>query len=121
MSTVSGTTLGAELRASFVPRLDRLGAHVGVGCFHHNAGCDGGQEIQTVFVSCSREAWVNEFGEPENVRRSFDVQSGQWRHSWEHAMPDGRVCCVGDIFERSSGRAWIIVRRFSAADAVEAA
>lgn len=121
MSTVSCNIVRAAIREALTPGLDRLGAHVGVNYFRHKVGYDGVEEIQTLFVSCSRAAWVEEFGEPENVSRFFDPHNGQWRHRWEQTLPDGRVCCEGDLFERSSGREWVIVRRFSAADSVEAA
>jgi hypothetical protein len=90
----------------------RLGGSVGVNyCCRDRRG--GVQEVQTVFLSCPREAWVENFGEPQHVRKHFDIRSGKWLRAWEQQLPDGPVCCVGQFFERSPGANWIIVRRLS--------
>jgi hypothetical protein len=117
MLSATLNTFAAELRESFQPRLRRLGANVGVSYCRHDAECDGVQEVQTLFVSCPREEWVAQFGEPQHVRQCFDPHAGRWRQDWEHALADGRIRCVGDMFTRSSGRDWVIVRRLEAIDA----
>lgn len=116
MLTASYSTFGTDLRESFTPKLRRLGANVGVSYCCRDAAHDGVQEVQTLFVSCPREEWVAQFGEPERVRKCFDPQTGRWRQDWEHSLPDGRIRCVGDFFMRSSSCAWVIVRKLEAVD-----
>jgi hypothetical protein len=105
--------LGKDLHRFFLQTFRRLGASVGVNYLCRDA-CSGGiREVQTMFVSCPREAWVAEFGELEQVHRHFDSTSGKWLRSWEHQSIEGPVQCVGQFFERSPGSNWIIVKQVS--------
>jgi hypothetical protein len=104
----------AEERHAFpLPALRRLGGSLGVTYCCHDERQGGIQEIQTVFVSCPRAAWVAEFGEPQRLSEHFELASGKWIWSWEHQLPQGRIRCVGQFFRRSATCDWIIVRRFS--------
>jgi hypothetical protein len=91
----------------------RLGASLGVNYCCRDAGSGDIREVQTMFVSCPREAWVAEFGEPEQVRKHFDSSSGRWLRSWEHRRAKGPVRCVGQLFERSPGKKWVVVKQVS--------
>jgi hypothetical protein len=93
--------------------LRRLGGSVGVNyCCHDGHG--GIQEVQAVFVSCSREAWVGAFGKPRRIRRHFDPVNGRWLSTWEHQLLEGSVRFLGYSFERSPGSHWVVVKQLRA-------
>jgi hypothetical protein len=104
-----------NLHDCFLQGLRRLGGSVGVNYCRCGAPCEGVRDVQAVFVSCPRDAWVREFGEPQGVQRRFDSATGKWIWSWEQQMSDGPARCVGQFFERCPGNDWIIVRQFSVA------
>lgn len=106
-------TTAEERHAFLVPALRRLGGSMGVNYCCHDDHRGGIQEIQTVFVSCPRAAWVEEFGEPQRLCERFDFTTNKWTWSWEHQLPQGRIRCVGHFFRRSATTDWIIVRQFS--------
>jgi len=105
--------IAEEFHAFLVPALRRLGGSMGVNYCCHDGHRGRVQEIQTVFVSCPRAAWVEEFGEPQRLCEHFDFTSNKWAWSWEHQLPQGRIRCVGQFFRRSATTDWIIVRQFS--------
>lgn len=104
--------LATEHRPAYLlPALRRLGASTGVNYCRHD-DCGGGiQEVQAVFVSCPRDAWVREFGEPQHLSTYFDGTSGRWISRWEHELPQGRIGCLGQFFRRESD--WIVVRQLT--------
>jgi hypothetical protein len=108
--------LGAMNRGldNFVRQMfHRLGASRRVNYCCRDPRGGGIREVQAVFVSCPRQAWVAEFGEPQHVRRQFDAATGGWLRSWEHPSTDGPVCCVGQLFDRSPGTEWVVVSQVS--------
>jgi len=98
-------------RDSFLEVLRRLGGSVGVRYCCREGRNDGIQEVQAVFVSCSREAWVREFGEPQHVDKDYDSTSGRWLWTWEQQMDDGPVRCIGQFFRRPPGIDWVVVKQ----------
>jgi hypothetical protein len=113
MPATIGQSPVAERPSFLVPALRRLGGSVGVNYCCHDGHQGGIREVQAVFVSCPRAAWIAEFGEPQRLCEHFDVTSGKWIWSWEHQLPQGRIHCVGQFFQRSGDGAWIIVRQLS--------
>jgi hypothetical protein len=97
----------------FLQMLRQLGGSVGVSYCCRDARGGGIQEIQAVFVSCPRNAWVQLLGEPKDIRKYFDAASGRWIWSWEHSLPEGSVRCRGLFFTRSPGSDWIVVKQLS--------
>jgi hypothetical protein len=96
-----------------LPALRRLGASTGVRYCRHD-DCGGGiQEVQALFVSCPREAWVREFGQPQHVVEYFDAACGKWVSRWQHDLPQGRIGCTGQIFRRATDDDWIVVRQIT--------
>jgi hypothetical protein len=109
-----GDTFQGDLRKSSLHRLRRLGGSLGVNYCCRDPR-DGIREVQAVFVSCPLTTWIGQFGPPRHVRPHFDADSAKQNRSWEHRLPEGRVRCVGHIFERSAGVNWIIVKQLSVA------
>jgi len=105
--------VGQGFHALLINAVRHLGGSVGVNYCCRDARGGGVQEVQTVFISCPREAWVGEFGEPQNIHQYFDVTGRKWFRNWEHHLPVGRVRCTGHFLERSPGFEWIIVKRLS--------
>jgi hypothetical protein len=97
--------------------LRRLGGSVGVSYCCHGDVTGDIREVQTVFVSCPREAWVRAFGEPQQLRPHFDATSGKWIQCWEHPLPTGVLHCVGQIFKRPPGDDWVVVKQLIASSA----
>jgi hypothetical protein len=101
---------GNGLLDLFLEILRHLGGNLGVNyCCRDGQG--GIQEVQTVFVSCLRDAWVGKFGRPQHVRKYYDSMSDKWLQSWEHRLPVGSIKCIGQFFERSPGKQWIVVKQ----------
>ncbi len=95
----------------FLQMLRRLGGSAGVNYCCCNAQNGRIQEVQVVFVSCPRKAWVEKLGEPQHVYSHFDATSGRWIRSWEQPLPQGQIRCIGHFFTRVPATAWVIVKQ----------
>lgn len=69
---------------------------------------------QRAFVSCSREAWVEMFGEPERVEvyQADSPAHVSW-NVWQHSCSDGLIMCIGHLLKNDSGVSWVVVFRIS--------
>jgi len=102
-----------QQRSFPIPALRRLGGSTGVSYCRHDQRHGGIEEVQSVFVSCPRDAWVREFGQPQNLCQHLDGSCGKWMWSWDHQLPEGRLHCVGQLFQRAASNDWIIVRQLT--------
>jgi hypothetical protein len=91
--------------------LRNLGGSLGVNYCCRESHGRGIQEVQAVFVSCPRRAWIKAFGRPRHVRRHFDAAQEKWLWTWQQQIGEGVLRCVGHIFERSPGRPWMVVKQ----------
>jgi len=101
------------LHRELLPPLRRLGASLGVNYCRHDAHQGGVQEVQAVFVSCARTAWVEQFGEPQHVSSYYDPDGRRWLQGWVHCLPQGPIHCLGCFFNRTPSEEWIIVKQVS--------
>lgn len=95
-------------RGDFFQALQLLGAGPAV---RHLGGIT--RLMARVHATCSREQWVQIFGEPECVEEhSLPPPSSRHAlHLWKHFCSDGPVTCLGHLFVQSTGMPWVVVMR----------
>jgi hypothetical protein len=95
-------------RGDFLQALQQLGAEPRIRRLQSRLGnC----RMMRVHVSCSRDDWVNIFGEPECIEEITVPSTKHVLNRWKHFCSDGSVTCIGHLFERSPGIHWIVVMR----------
>lgn len=68
-------------------------------------------EVVPVHLSCPHETWVKVFGEVRGPEEQETAAGNPGVHVWEHPCADGRVTCIGHLFERSPGVPWVVLVR----------
>jgi hypothetical protein len=68
-------------------------------------------EVMPVHLSCPHETWAEVFGEMRGGDAQESAADNPGVQSWEHHCTDGPVTCIGHLFERSPGVAWVVVVR----------
>jgi hypothetical protein len=118
----ASTVLGEELvplvnspsprsRADFIQALRLLAAELA------SQGCSSlppNEEVchvWRVFASCPYTTWRRIFGEPKAVKHYRHREMNRSFEVWEHRCSDGRVKCVGHLFERPPRERWVVVAR----------
>jgi hypothetical protein len=95
-------------RGDFMQALQQLGAEPKIHRLHRHPRTG---RIMPVHVSCSRDVWLEIFGEPQCVEKMAAAGSRNVLYRWRYDCSDGSVICMGDLFERSPGVHWIVVMR----------
>ena len=95
-------------RGDFLQALQQLGAEPRIRRLQKH--CNDRQMMQ-VHVSCSRDHWVEVFGEPEGVEEITVSSSKYVLYRWKHSCSDCSVTCIGHLFEKSPGIHWVVVMR----------
>jgi hypothetical protein len=75
------------------------------------ATCAASFSFLPLHVSCSYEAWVREFGEPQSLVEYRNASTGLTLSVWKQDCPVGLVTCIGHIFERSHSGRWLVLVR----------
>lgn len=99
--------------ADFIQLLRDIGARPAALYTHHDPDHPGSEEIQTLFASCSRETWERGFGRPENIVDHHALGTNMPVQTWDQQCSDGRVKCIGHLFQRFSGDSWVILARIA--------
>ena len=102
VSTKRSAQDGRFCREDFLQALRAMGATGGVT--HSQVGTPDTEEVHGGFLSCSREAWVQAFGEPENVVAREDQETRGAPDTWCYRCTDGPVTCVGHLFDAALAR-----------------
>jgi hypothetical protein len=95
-------------RADLLQALQQLGAEPTI---HRLQSRHNTRRMVRVHVSCSRDTWVEVFGEPECVEEIAVPSAKHVLHLWKHRCSDGSVTCMGHLFEQSPGIHWVVVMR----------
>ena len=93
-------------RGDFFQALQQLGAEPKIRRLQKSRNAR--QKMQ-VHVSCSRDDWVEVFGEPEGVEEIIVSSSEYVFYRWKHSCSDGWITCIGHLFDRSPGLSWVVV------------
>jgi hypothetical protein len=72
--------------------------------------------VRVIQFSRPYELWKREFGEVQIVPPAPGDRSGQIQ-TWEFGCSDGRVLCVGQVYERTPGVPWVTIVRVCVAAA----
>jgi hypothetical protein len=94
----------------FIRRLRQLGASVGTVSCVLRPRISSVQVVRPVFASCSLQTWTRTFGAPEGITDEQDVLGPSAYQVWEQRCGEGPVTCMGQVFNRGTGPAWVIVR-----------
>ncbi len=105
-------------REDFLLSLNRLGANLGVRYYRASEDGTGIEEVQAVALSCTRDAWVGAFGEPEEIKEYHDTMTAGFLrscHCWKQQCVEGVVKCIGRLFDRlpDGSRVIVLQARFS--------
>ncbi len=98
-------------KADFIQALQVLGARVLNAFFLYEHGRAGSHEIRVAFLSCRLRTWRMVFGKPGNILDHRDAATNIPLQTWEHECRDGKITCVGHLFERVPGGPWVILAR----------
>jgi hypothetical protein len=99
-----------DSRGDFLQALQLLGAEPNISRLQR---CRSTCRIMRVHVSCSRDNWIEIFGEPECVEEIVVPSTKHVLNLWKHSCSDGLVTCIGHLFEQSPGVRWIVVTRIA--------
>ena len=97
-------------RGDFLQALHLLGAKAGTGA---RPALGGTRLILPVHISCSRENWIEVFGEPDYIEDVSASASKNSLYLWKHYCSDGPITCNGHLFDRRPGMPWVVAVRIS--------
>ena len=95
----------------FIQALLVLGARFPAWHSHFDGDHRSGHDFHSVFLSCSRETWDWVFGAPRNVADYQTAGTQRPFQGWECLCADGRVLCLGHLFQLADGVPWVILAR----------
>lgn len=98
----------AGSRGDFLQALQQLGADPKICRLRSRRNT---RRSMRVHVSCSRDHWLEVFGEPECVEEIVVPSAKHVLHRWKHFCSDGSVACMGHLFEQSPDVHWVVVMR----------
>ncbi len=97
-------------RGDFLQALQLLGAEPKISRLQSSRSTC---RIMRVHIGCSRDNWVEIFGEPECIEDSVVPSTKQVLNLWKHSCSDGLVTLIGHLFEQSPGVRWVVVARIT--------
>jgi hypothetical protein len=97
-------------RGDFLQALQQLGAEPKICRLQKSCNT---RQIMQVHVSCSRDNWIEVFGEPEGIEEITVSSSKYILYRWKHFCLDGSITCIGHLFEQSPGVSWVVLMRFA--------
>ena len=98
-------------KADFIQALRILGARVRKAFFLYQHGSAECHEIRVAVLSCRRRTWTMVFGTPANIMDRRDAMTNMPLQTWEHQCRDGKITCVGHLFDRVPDGPWVILAR----------
>lgn len=95
----------------FIEALRILGTRFSSWHSHFDGDLRVDRNIQGVFLTCSRETWDWVFGQPQNVLDYHAVLSHRPFQTWDCLCVDGRVLCVGHLYQQLDGVPRVVLAR----------